>query len=731
MEEKEIHLRDYFRTIIKRRHTVFTFFTIIFVIFLIATFSSTPMYTATTKVLIEKNEPANLAMMNLYYAPYDPDFYETQYQLIRSTSVAQKVVKMLSLDRTYDSYLKGDKEGANIVGGTIKWFKDVFSVILKVTGITKPQPDALNKKEASADELMSKANLLAKTISSSIIVSPIKNSKLVNISYMSTNPELAALIVNSVAKAYMEDILEIKMSTSKYAMRWMTEKADEERSRLEKSEGALQEYMRSKDIVTLENRIAMVPEKLSEVATKIAAAETKRKEMESLYNKVREVSKNINNAETLPVISSDPTVQSLRAQILKADQNIMEMSKKVGPKHPSMISAIADLKVLKDKREQEIRRVVESVKNEYELARTNEENFRKMASQTKADTLNLSEKFMQYEALKRETETNKQLFDAILKKIKEQDITQDIQTVTVWVVEKAETPKSPSKPKKSLNILYGLICGLMGGIGMAFFVEYLDNTVKSPEDIEVKLGAPVLGIVTLLKSRDKNMEEIVLKEPQSAFAESYKVIRTAILLSSAVRPPKNILITSIVPGEGKTVTAVNLAMTIAQVEHSVLLIDSDLRKPRIHKIFGLNNSKGLSTYLAGASDIDVISLESVKNLNIITSGPIPPNPSELLGSSKMFDLIKVLSEKFDIIIWDSAPLLSVTDSLILSKILDGTIIVARAGETTYESIGRGLKSLSDIESHFLGIIINALDVKKSDYYYHSYYNYQYTSGEKS
>ncbi|MDA8239689.1 MAG: polysaccharide biosynthesis tyrosine autokinase [Nitrospiraceae bacterium] len=726
-EEKEIHLRDYLKIIVKRRQLAFTFFGVVFALSLILTLSSTPLYMATTKVLIEKSEPNNLAMMNMYYTPYDPEFYETQYQLIKSTSVAQKVVKVLNLDKTYSSYFREKGEGFNIVGGTIAWFRDVYSTILNVAGMTGQAPPDPAGKDAES-ELQAKTDRIAKTIAGSIIVTPIKNSKLVNISYLSANPEFAALIVNSVAKAYIEDLLDMKMTSSRYAMRWLTEKAEEERVKLEKSEEALQEYTREKDIVTLENRIAMVPEKLSEVATKIAAAETKRKEMESLYNSVKDLSRNPEKADTIPAIGSDPTIQSLRLQIFKSEQNISDMSKKYGRKHPAMITAMNDLKGLKDKKDQEIKRVIESIKNEYELAKANEENFRKMASQTKADTLNLNEKFIQYGALKREAETNKQLFDAIIKKIKEQDITQDIQTVNVWVVEKAEVPKSPAKPNKARNILLGLIVGLLGGIGLTFFVEYLDNTIKSVEDTEAKLGVPVLGVVTLLKDKGKSMDQIVRDEPQSAFAESYKVLRTAILLSSAVNPPKNILITSISPGEGKTVTSVNLAMTIAQSEHKVLLVDSDLRKPRIHKIFGMDNSRGLSTYLAGASDMDIIGRDVVPNLSIIPSGPIPPNPSELLSSGKMFDLLKRLNELYDIVIWDAAPLLTVTDSLILSKILDGTIIVTKAGETTYENVGRGMKSLHDIEAHFLGVVINALDVRHSDYYYHRYYNYG--SGEK-
>jgi len=723
MEDREIHLRDYLKIIAKRRQTVYTFFGVVFALSLILTLSATPVYIATTKVLIEKSEPGNLGPMNMYYASYDPDFYETQYQLIKSASVAGKVVKTLSLDSNYDSYFKNEKTGFSIVGGTIEWFKGVFTVILNVTGITR-QESAPSVKKVSDGELDAKADAIAKTISASIIVTPVKNSKLVNIGYMSSNPEFSAMIVNSVAKAYIDDLLDMKMSSSRNAMRWLTEKAEEERVKVERSEKALQEYMRTKGIVTLENRIAMVPEKLSEVATKIASAESRRKELESLYAKVKEVTRNPDKAETIPVIASDPTIQSLRVQILKAEQNIGDMSKKYGQKHPAMITAVADLKVLKEKREQEIRRVVESVRNEYELARANEESFRNMASQTKSETLNLNEKFIQYEALKRETETSKQLFDAIIKKIKEQDITQDIRTVDVWVVEKAEVPKVPAKPNKARNILLGLVMGLLGGIGVAFFVEYLDNTVKSTEDVESKLGVPVLGVVSLLASGEQSMEKILLKEPHSVFAESYKVLRTAVLLSSAVTPPKNILVTSAAPGEGKTVTSVNLAITIAQTAHSVLLIDSDLRKPRVHKIFGLDNSIGLSTFLAGASDMNIISEEVVPNLNIIPSGPVPPNPSELLSSGRMYDLIRTVNEKFDIIIWDAAPLLTVTDSLVLSKILDGTIIVTKAGLTTYESVSRALKSLNDIEAHFLGVVINGLDVRKNDYYYrHYHYGY--------
>jgi len=613
MQEQEIHLRDYLKIVYKRRYTVYTFFAIVFAVVLIGTLSSSPVYRASTKVLIEKVEPANLSMAYPYSMPYEPEFYETQYQLIKGMSVAQKVVKMLSLENTYETYFKGSMKNMSPEGGKTK------------------------------------ADLLADIISGGIVVSPVKNSKIVSISFLSGNPEFAALVANTVAKAYMEEILDMRMSASRYSIEWMTKKAEEEKVKLEKSEKDLQEYTRANDIVTLQDKVTITPEKLTEFNSQLIRAETKRKEIEGLYNKVSRIG--IKDAETIHSIVSDPSVQSIRGQILKAEQDIQELSKKFGRKHPAMIKAEEDLKSLERKKEQEIRRVIASIRNEYELAKSQENSLRQTLSSTKTEALNLNEKFVRYGALSREVETNRQLYDALIKKMKEQSVTEQVQTVNVWVVEKAAKESAPIKPRKGLNILLGIIVGLFGGIGLAFFFEYLDNTIKAQEDVEMRLGVPVLGTVPLVESKDENIEDIILKEPQSIIAESYKTIRTAILLSSASKPPRNILVTSMGPGEGKTATSVNLAITIARSGYSVLLIDSDLRKPRIHSIFRLNNLSGLSTYLAGATpDIDTVFKNPIINLTVIPSGPLPPNPSELLGSNKMNGLLGILNERFDLVI---------------------------------------------------------------------------------
>jgi polysaccharide biosynthesis transport protein len=699
MEEKEIHLRDYLRVIYKRRYTVYTFFAIVFIVVLIGTLSSTPVYNASTKVLIEKVEAYNFSMMNPYFASYDPDFYETQYQLIKSKSTAQKVVKTLALESTYESYFKGT--------------------------------------QISASGEKSRADILADIISGGIAVSPVKNSRIVNISFISTNPIFAALVANSVANAYMEQLFDMRMSVSRYSLEWMVKKAEEEKVKLAKSEIDLQEYMKTNNIITPQDRGTITPEKLSEVSTQLTRAEAKRKELESLYQTVMNISANSKNVESFSAVASDPTIQSLRNQILKAEQNVEELSKKYGKKHPAMVKAEEELKGLQQKRNQEINRAISSIKNEYELAKSNEASFRKMMSNTQAEAISLNEKFIQHGVLTRDVDTNKQLYDALIKRIKEQSVTEDVRTVNVWVVEKAEKPSSPIKPRKSVNILFGIMVGLFGGIGLAFFIDYLDNTIKSPDDVEERLGVPLLGVVPLLESKEETIEEIILKEPQSIYAESYKTIRTAILLSSASKSPQNIHITSMAPSEGKTVTSVNLSTTIARSGYSVLLIDSDLRRPRIHSIFRLNNLSGLSTYLAGAtSDIETVFKRPLTNLTVIPAGPIPPNPSELLSSQRMHELMRILNERFDVIVWDSPPLMTVTDSLILSKMLDGTIIVTRAGKTTYEMVSRGLKLLqgmreSDSRSRVLGVLLNGFDIKKGDQYYYQYYNYYPTAEDKT
>ena len=726
--EKEIHLRDYFRILRKRKYTVYTFFIITVALVVLHTYTATPLYQSTAKILIEKGEQ-NVLLTSYGYVQYDPEFMETQIQIIRSTPVAKKVVKALNLVETYDSFFKELEDRItfdSLVASVKDWGKDLYSTAITMAGIV--QADSEAESDLAQEDPMSKDEIIALSIASGITIEPVTDSRILDIGFTSSNPILARMIVNSVAKAYIEKTLEMKMESAGYTIKWMTQKADEERARLRKSEMTLQQYMKAQDIVTTENRLAMTPQRMNDLNSKLTIAETHRKALEAVFRKVKRLAGNYDAVESVQMIASDPTIQSLRGQILQAEKKIMDLSKKYGHKHPVMKTAVADLEMLQQKRKFEIKRVVDIIKNQYDLARSSERDLADLLAKTKTEAMLLNEKFIQYNILKREVDTNRQLYDALVTKLKEQGVSEQVQAVKVWVVEEAQTPKTPSKPRKKRNIMLGIILGLFGGIGIALFLEYLDNTVKYPDDVQDRFGVPVLGTVPLLSSKREPPEVIAIKETSTAFAESYKTIRTAVLLSGAGGPPKKLLVTSMAPKDGKTTTAINLAVAFAHAGKRTLLVDGDMRRPRIHKIFYLENDEGLSTCLAGASEVKIKKTGDVENLSIITAGPTPPNPSELLGSDRLNELVKAAGKKFDLIVFDSPPILTVSDSLILSKILDGTIIVAWAGKATHDVIEKGLKMLGEIRAPIIGMILNGVVVNKSNYYYyHNYYDSYYSS----
>ncbi len=696
---EEIHLRDYLRVINKRRSLVVSFFVVTLVLVILGTLAATPQYEGKTQVMIEKVANSNLTDGGRFNS-FDPEFYETQFQLIKSQAVARRVIEMLHLD-TGNSQIPGLREGR----------------------------ESLIGKDAETDESRPLIDVMAEKLADEITVSPVKNSRLVHISYLSANPDFAALIANTVAKAYIEQSLNMKMDATRRTLEWMTKKADEERAKLKAKEEEIQAYMRTNNLVTVENRMTVLPQKLSEISTALVRAETKRKDKQELYQRISKVADDIDAAEAMLGLTANDTLQILRDEILKAEQKIRELSAKYGPKHPMMVKAQGDLDILLSKKAEEIKRLIEGARNEYEFALASEENLRAQLDRTKAEAHNLNEKFIQYEQLKREMETNRQLYDALLLKMKEQSITGETDPVNLWIVEKALKPLHPVKPNKKKNLLLGIIVGLMGGIGLAFFVEYLDNTVKYPEETEKILGLPNLGLVSLWKEKEGSIDRIVLDQPRSAFAECYKALRTAVMLSSTEGLPRRILVTSAAAAAGKTTTAINLATALAQTGKKVVLIDADLRKPRIHKALEISNTSGLSNWLAGGDVKGLVQEGPLDNLSIITAGPIPPNPSELLSGQRMEKLFEKLEQTYDVVLCDSPPLLSVADGRILSRMVNGTILVLRAKATTYELAGKAVKLLHDVNAPVLGTVINALDLKKSDYYYQYYYGSYGTYGD--
>ena len=724
MQKQKVHLRDYIHVISKRKSTISVFFIITFLVIAIGTFTVRPKYMASTKVMIEKNESNPLFGGKYYNSPQDIEFIETQIEIITSKSVARRVVKNLDLGKNYQSYFPDMERSPSFlqtVAGKIRHL------------ITSGSDDLVATESASAkpgdDYKTDENDWIAEIISTNITVEPVNESKIFIISFLSENPVFSRLVANSLVKAYMEELLQHKMTSSGITVKWMTQKADEEKQKLEESEARLQKYMRDNDIVTIEDRITVVPEKLMEFSSQLSKAEARRKELYSIYSQIQEAtSDNSLSIESIPVIKDDKAIQNINDEITKVQQRITELSKKYGPKHPEMISIVGEQERLREKKKDEINRVISSIKKEYELAQANEDNLHNLLEKTKSEALGLNEKFAQYQVLKREVDSDRTMYDALFSKLKEQNITEESQNVSVFIVDPAETPLVPAKPRKLLNLLLGVVLGLFGGTVLAFFMEYLDNTINMPEEAEERFGLPMLGVIDLCKfekGHEVDQEVISLHKKYTTQIENFRALRTSVLLSSPDRPPKSILVSSMMPGEGKSLVAANLAATLTLAGQRVLLIDADMRKPRQHKLFKLNNREGgLSTYLAGAGSI--VELTSpLSSLFIIPAGPLPPDPSELLSSARFKELLGQLQHKYDIIIIDSPPIISVTDSLIISSVVDGVIIVTRAAATPYNVVEKGIKSLTDVRAKILGMVVNGFNPQKYRYYYGKDYSQYY------
>ncbi len=692
--EPELHLRDYLRVLYRRKWPALAVFVITAAVAIIRVYLAPPVYRATTRILIEKAESQNLGIGSPVYNSWDPDFYSTQVQIIRSAATAERAAKALAADAGFRERFRAKAGGPG------------------PRGASDSVPPGLTRM-----------------IQGGIAAKPEKDTKIVTISYVSSEAPLAAVIVNAVVKAYVDQLFEMKTSYSRYAVDWMTGKAREEGARLDAAERNLQEFMKANDILGMENRTGGAPERLSELALELAKAETRRRDLESVYARLAAVVDDPDAAETISTVETDDAFRAVKTQLLKAEQNLSELSRKYGQKHPSMIAARQEVAALEKRKAAEVRRIVLSVKNEMELTAAREDDLRRRLGSGRSEAVAANEKFVRYEELKRAVETNRQFYDALMARAKQESLTQQLQGVQVWTLEPALAPESPDGPRPARSILLGLIVGLVGAVGMAFFVEYLDNTVRSAEDLELKIGVPVIGVIPPVRNHGTSIETAMLREPQQSAAESYRALRTSIVLSSEEGPPKSLLVTSTAPAEGKTATAVNLAVGLAQSGYSVLLVDADMRKPRINSIFELPNDQGLSTALQGAATPDPAGV-GVPNLAVLTSGPVPPNPSELLGSKRLDALLKQLRGAYDMIVVDSPPFLTVADGLVLARKVDAMLLVTRAERSTYDGVRRGIKALRDINVRPLGLVLNAYDEKRSGaYYYHQHYYYEADSGQ--
>jgi len=725
--EERIDLRDYMRVIVKRRWTIISIFALVVLAAAVYTFSAIPIYQATARIVIEKENPNLVSIQEVMAVDATgSDYYQTQYKIIESRAVAREVVQRLNLQNTPEFFPEpGDDVISNIkawVNTTLTSWKDWINALIK-TGPAPADPEAY---ELSPDFKLVNAFI------DRVKVEPIRNSRLVDIRVAAMDPKMAARMANELVRAYIDQNLESKLAAAKDAVQWLGDRIQEERRKVEAAEGALLTYKEKFQIITDFSSDAekITAQKLAQLNSQVVDAESARVEAETRYKQAMALDDTPDMLDSIPEVLKNELVQEIKKMEVNLYNRMSELSKKYGKRHPQMLAIESELEDLQKRKVQEVKRVINSLRNQFRLAVAKEESLKKALEKQKNESLEMNKKAVQYGVLQRQAESARQMYEMLIKRFKETSLTEEMKTGNIRVVDRAETPIHPVKPRKKLNLLLALVVGLTLGIGLAFFLEYLDNTIKLPDEVRDYLKIPYLGPIPAYAkdgSRDGFSGDLVaLHAPKSTASESFRGIRTGVLFSSADKSPQVILVSSSGPGEGKTVCASNLAVTMAQAGTRVVLLDCDMRRPRQHKLFNISREVGVSNVLVGSNTLaEALVADVIPNLDVIPCGPIPPNPSEIIGSNKMKDLIAALRKDYARIIIDSPPVTAVTDSVVLAQAADGVIVVIRAGDTPRQIVLGGIFHLKALNAPILGAILNGVRTGKDSYYYYQYYYYYY------
>jgi capsular exopolysaccharide synthesis family protein len=580
----------------------------------------------------------------------------------------------------------------------------------------------------------------------SLSVRRVPNSRLLDVSFESTDPQLAAKTVNSHIRAYRDQNIQSKYEATTEASNWLEERLSEFKIKVQRSEDARIAYERKNQIWTLDDKQNITTQRLADVNRQYTDAQSERMRKESLYQFAKS-----GNLDAVPQVQSNTALMDLFRKSRDLNSQYNDALSQYGPNFPKVQRLQSQLKDLDATVEKEKQKILDGLESDYQEARQRETILSQALDQQKADANQMAEKMVEYNILKREAEANKTLYEGLMTKLKETAVSQALRSSNIRVVDAALIPSTPARPAKTKNIMLAFLVGLVGGIGLALIREYLDNTVKTPDDIETLARLPSLAVVPEFvgsngsgkrrgmlsglssNGHDKRIELVAQHLPKSQMSEAFRALRTSILLSQADHPPQVILVTSALPREGKTTAAANLAVTLAQLGDRTALVDADLRKPGIGRLLNLGGGKyaGLSSYLAGVSSLDLISVPhpSIPNLVAIPTGPLPPNPADLLSSHKLAEAIAELRTKFRFIVIDSPPVMAATDAVILSVQVDGVLLVVRSGETPKEAFTRTRDLLASVKCRVLGVVLNAVDSSAPDYYYsYRYYPYSYGYG---
>jgi polysaccharide biosynthesis transport protein len=717
---REAHLMDHVRTVYKHRWIALTTFAILFIGVAVWTFSATPVYEGRVQLLLDPANPSVMKFQEVTQSSYlsEQYFYQTQVTILRSRGLARRTIEAMKLWDSPEFGGSGEKAPFSVAGalrGAAGWVAGLFVSPPAESGV--PEAGETAKQSRVIDAFLD-----------ALTVAPIRNSSLVDVRFASPSPAIAAAVANMLAKQYIDQNLEYKFLSTKEASDWLAEQLTVERRKLEESEQALQKYRETGDAVALEDRQNIVVQRLADLNAAYTQARTDRFEKEALYNQLKSLQSDRSALDTFPAILSNAFIQQLKSQLADLQRQQAQMADRLGEKHPDMIKLNSAIENTEAKLQGELGKVVQSVRNEYLSAQAKERSLAAELEAQKAGALSLNRKGIAYGVLRREAESNKQMYEALLQRAKETGISGELKASNIRVVDQAEVPRRAVRPRKSVNLLLGLFGGVMAGVGLAFFVEYLDNRVKTADEIRQFLGLSFLGLVPGVPDHDlvEGQSPVISGSVPQNFAEAFREIRTSVMFSSADEGSRSVIVTSTQPSEGKSVVAANLAVSLAHAGLRVLLVDADMRKPRLHDLMKVKQEPGLSSLLAArAKANDVLQKTSTANLWIMPAGPNPPNPAELLGSTRFMDLLKTLGEHFDWLVLDSPPVMAVTDPSVVAHRTTGVIFVIGSEQVNRHKALTAVQKLQNSKARILGAVLNRANVKRNPYYYSHYYTPEY------
>jgi len=721
IDDDEIDLRQVW-SVISRNKWKITWLAVTFTLLaFIILFSVTPIYKAQTTIMLETQQ-ANVVSIEQVYGidSGNSEYYNSQIEVIKSRKILTNISKKLNLlsNPEFDPRQKKSLFDFDID------FKSYLPVSLSSLLLTFEKEE---KVLLDSEILEIVVNKLLKKLT----VSAHKKSLIISISFESSSPELAAKITDEIAKSYIENGFESRLQMTKNAVSWLTSRLQNIKNDLSKAEKKLVSYRRQEKLLDVKGVQTVTADELREISSKLIDARRERSQIESIYRQIKSIKKpTIESYELIPGMFDYQVVQQAKQDLSKAIQMVVKYSKRYGRKNPKMITVKDDLAKAKANYLILLKNIANSIEKKYKAATSNESALKTDLNRSKSEIRDINEKSYRLKELEREVETSRQLYETFFTRFKETNETSGMQSANSRVVDYAVIPQKPIKPKKKLIVIIVFILSIGLGIVLSFINEALNTTLKSPEDVQLRLSKPLLGALPLLKLKKRDLDNPLLEfinDNKSLFSEAVRTIRTGVVLSGLDSDLKVAVVTSSVPNEGKTTVSLNLALSLGTME-KVLLIDADLRKPSIAKAcqFPLGG-EGLSTLVAGTADFkECIRSMPDWGIDILPAGIVPPNPQELLGSKRFALILQALGKKYERIIIDTAPTQAVSDALLLAKHSNEVIYVVKADSTSYSLANAGIDKLDQINANVSGIILNSVDFKKaqkySDDYYNGYYN---------